>query len=113
MASMAGAWTALVEGFGGMRVSPEGLRFDPQLPDGLTRLAFRLRWHGMRLLVDVTADSVALTLRDGPDAQLDLVLAGETITLTTAEPVVRPWRRRPPLLPRPTQPTGRAPAQRG
>jgi alpha,alpha-trehalose phosphorylase len=112
MASMAGAWGVLVDGFGGMSIVDEQLRLDPQLPGGMTSLAFRLRWHGMRLLVEVTTDEVRLVLRDGPDASIDLLVAGEPVHLTAAEPVVRPWTRREPLLPRPPQPAGREPDTR-
>src|SRR2546421_4115632 len=40
MASLAGAWTALVAGFGGMRLENSSLCFSPRLPDALRRLAF-------------------------------------------------------------------------
>ena len=42
IASLAGAWTALVGGFGGMRADASGLSFSPKLPPGLARLSFRL-----------------------------------------------------------------------
>ena len=48
MASLAGAWTALVAGFGGLRDDEGILSIDPQLPDGISRLRFRLRWRGFR-----------------------------------------------------------------
>ncbi len=112
MASLAGSWIALVDGFGGFRLRGEQLVLDPQLPERLNRLTFRMRWHGMRLLVEVDRTQVRLSLRDGPDASLDLLLAGEQIHLTADQPVVRPWTRRQPLLPRPPQPPGREPAVR-
>jgi trehalose/maltose hydrolase-like predicted phosphorylase len=78
----------------------------------MTRLAFRFHWHGMRVRVEVTGTEVRVELRDGPDAALDLLVAGEGVRVTADEPVVRPWRRRPPILPRPPQPTGREPDSR-
>ena len=109
LASMAGAWSALVDGFGGMSIEGTTFSVDPQLPDGMTRLAFRVHWHGMRVLVEVTGAEVRVELRDGPDASMDLLVAGEAVHLTADEPVVRPWTRRAPLLPRPPQPAGREP----
>jgi trehalose/maltose hydrolase-like predicted phosphorylase len=109
MASMAGAWSALVDGFGGMAIEGSTLSIDPQLPDGMTRLAFRFHWHGMRVLVEVTGTEVRVALRDGADAVVELLVGGERVRLSVDEPVVRPWRRRPPLLPRPPQPPGREP----
>ena len=38
IASMAGTWTAVVVGFGGMRCDSTGLRFAPRLPPALSRL---------------------------------------------------------------------------
>jgi trehalose/maltose hydrolase-like predicted phosphorylase len=113
MASMAGSWGALVEGFGGLRVQGEELTLDPQLPDGLTRLAFRLRWQGMRLSVEITGEQVRLDLRDGEQASMQLRLAGELVELVRDAPLARPWTRREPLLPRPAQPPGREPDGRG
>ena len=52
MASLAGAWTALVAGFGGLRDDEDVLALDPQLPEEITRLCFRLRWKGFRVIVD-------------------------------------------------------------
>ena len=71
MASLAGAWTALVAGFGGLRDDEGVLALDPHLPDGISRLRFRLRWKGFRLTVDVDHDEVTYTLRDGPGRWAD------------------------------------------
>ena len=61
-----GAWTALVGGFGGLRDDEGVLSLDPQLPSGITRLRFRLRWREFRVTVEVRHDTVTYTLRDGP-----------------------------------------------
>jgi alpha,alpha-trehalose phosphorylase len=42
IASLAGTWIALVNGFGGMRDDGRALAFAPRLPDGLTSLAFSI-----------------------------------------------------------------------
>ncbi len=112
MASLAGTWSALVDGFGGLRVRGERLTLDPQLPAGLTRLTFRMRWHGMRLQVQITGSEVRLSLRDGTEGTLSLLLVGEEVEVEAGAPVTRPWTRRPPLLPRPVQPVGRDPHPR-
>ena len=41
IASLAGAWSAVVNGFGGMRDNEGRLSFAPRLPPALTRLSFR------------------------------------------------------------------------
>ncbi len=112
IASLAGAWTALVAGFGGLRDDGGVLDLDPHLPDGIACLRFRLRWKGFRLTVDANHTDVTYTLRDGPDAALSIRHAGRAVTLTSAAPSTLPVRRRIPLLPTPQQPPGREPARR-
>jgi alpha,alpha-trehalose phosphorylase len=110
MASLAGAWTALVAGFGGLRDDEGVLALNPQLPDGLTRLRFRLRWRGFRLTVDVDHSEVVYTLRDGPDGEMTIRHAGDDVKLDTREPRTIAIRPRRALLPPPPQPRGREPA---
>ncbi len=114
MASLAGAWSTVVEGFGGLREHGSLLGFDPQLPAGIERLTFRLRRQGLRLLVEVTHDEIRCTLRDGTQGgSMALLLDGERVEVTTDNPVTRPLTPCTPLLPRPTQPPGREPAPHG
>jgi trehalose/maltose hydrolase-like predicted phosphorylase len=112
MASLAGAWIALVAGFGGLRDDEGVLALDPHLPDSLSRLRFRLRWREFRITVDATHDEVTYTLRDGPDSALHIRHAGADLTLTTREPTVVDVQPRKSLLPPPPQPPGRAPTHR-
>lgn len=112
MAALAGAWTALVGGFGGLRDDDGVLSLDPALPEGIRRLRFRLRWREFRLTVDVTHPKVTYTLRDGPDDTLTIRHAGEERELRTDSPTTVKLHRREPLLPAPQQPPGRAPTHR-
>ena len=112
LAALAGGWTALVAGFGGLRDDDGVLSLDPALPEGIRGLRFRLRWHGFRLTVHATHTKVTYTLRDGPDGELTIRHAGDELLLTTSEPSTVPARRREPLLPPPPQPPGRAPTHR-
>jgi len=109
IASLAGAWTALVAGFGGMRLKHSSLSFAPRLPEALVRLAFRLVFHGCRLRVEVTATEATYLLLDG--SPLKVRHHGEEILLPVNGAVTRPI---PPVKagPRPTQPPGRAPIPR-
>jgi alpha,alpha-trehalose phosphorylase len=109
MASLAGAWLALVAGFGGMRVQNGSLRFSPRLPDELERLAFRLLFQDRRISIEVTATAATYRLLDGPP--LTVHHHGEKITLSLDEPCTQFI---PPIQagPRPSQPAGREPARR-
>ena len=88
IASLAGTWTALVAGFGGMRWDEGGLRFTPRLPAGLGRLAFTLRFLGRCLRVEVTPDRATYTLRSGPP--LTLRHHGTELTVREGAPAGRP-----------------------
>ncbi len=112
MASLAGAWTAIVGGFGGLRDDEGILSIDPQLPDGISRLRFRLRWRGFRVTVDANHSDVTYTLRDGGGGELTIRHAGEELALNTEKPTTVAVRKRPPLLPPPQQPPGREPMHR-
>ena len=112
MASLAGAWTALVAGFGGLRDDDGVLSLDPQLPTGISRLRFRLRWKDFRLTVDVNHENVTYTVRDGPHAALTIRHAGEELELSTHDASTVALRKRKPLLPEPKQPLGREPLRR-
>ena len=120
VASLAGAWLALVAGFGGFRDHGGLPSFDPALPPGTDRLRFRLLWRGLRVVVDV-GEAATYSLErpsgapegedEGP-ATLTVLHAGEEVRLTSAAPTTVALRAREPLLPAPPQPPGRAPAGR-
>ncbi|MGN9774858.1 glycoside hydrolase family 65 protein [Micromonospora sp. H33] len=113
LASLAGAWLALVQGFGGLRDDRGVLSFDPRLPTAIRRLAFCLRWHGHRLSVTLTADAARYELPDaGPDTTVELWHHGEQVRLTGGGVVTR---RMPPIPdpgPEPPSPPHRRPARR-
>lgn len=112
MASLAGAWVALVFGFGGLRDTDGELSFDPQLPSAISRLRFTIRWRGLRLGVDISPDEATYSLRDGPNASLTFRHGDDTVTVDTSAPVTRKIEKRKAALPRPEQPPGREPMSR-
>ncbi|MCV7416215.1 glycoside hydrolase family 65 protein [Mycolicibacterium litorale] len=112
MASLAGAWTALVAGFGGLRDDEGVLSLNPHLPGGIRCLRFRLRWRDFRVTVQVNHDDVTYTLRDGPHGTLTIRHADRELTLTTQAPTTVSIEPCKPLLPLPPQPPGREPLRR-
>jgi alpha,alpha-trehalose phosphorylase len=112
MASLAGTWTALVAGFGGLRDDEGVLSIDPHLPDGISRLRFRLRWRGFRLTVDANHKVVTYIVRDGPDSEMTIRHAGQDLVLNTHAPTSVEIQPCKPMLPPPQQPPGREPIRR-
>ncbi len=109
MASLGGAWLALVAGFGGFRDHSGVPSFDPVLPEGLTRLRFSLLWRGIRLTVDVEQHQVTYSIQDDAPSTLLVKHRDEEIHITAHEPAVHRLLPRSPLLPAPEPPPGREP----
>ncbi|MFI7245366.1 glycoside hydrolase family 65 protein [Streptomyces qinglanensis] len=109
IASLAGAWIALVAGFGGMRLRHGMLDFSPLLPEQLSRLAFTVQVRGRRLRVEIRSRTAVYTLLEGEP--LELCHCGGEFTLSAGEPQTHQVRR-PPPRPEPSPPPGRHPARR-
>jgi alpha,alpha-trehalose phosphorylase len=109
IASLAGAWVALVGGFAGLRHWAGQVSFAPRLPEGLNRLAFSLMLRGQRLRVEVTQTRARYLLADG--APLKISHHGTALTLEAGQPQDLPIAAAP-MRPRPSQPPGREPARR-
>jgi alpha,alpha-trehalose phosphorylase len=109
LASLAGAWIALVMGFAGMRDQGEVLAFAPRLPDALTRLCFSVLYRGRCLHVDIDSQQATYALKRGAGT-FRVTHHGEPLTVGR-EPVSGAipgaLARRPP-----SQPAGREPRRR-
>lgn len=60
--SMAGTWLSLVKGFGGMKVTAEGLTFNPQLPNQWDSYSFRVGHRGK--LIEVIVNNEGHTVKE-------------------------------------------------
>ncbi len=110
MASLAGAWIALVSGFGGMRLQSGSLTFTPRIPEALKRLSFHLLFRGSRLRIEVRTKEATYRLLAGSPLKVyhygEELLVGMDEVITRSIPDIHPG-------PRPKQPPGRAPLPRG
>src|SRR5262249_58071617 len=70
IASLAGAWVALVGGFAGLRHGAGQVSFAPRLPAGLNRLAVSLMLRGQRLRVEVSQARARYLLADRAPLQI-------------------------------------------
>ena len=84
LASLAGAWLAVVAGFGGLRDHDEVLALSPRLPPQLTRLRFSLVYRGRHIRVDIGPEEARYELRSG--GAVRLLHHGMPITLEPARP---------------------------
>jgi len=109
IASLAGAWVALVNGFAGLRHWDGTVSFAPRLPEGISRLAFNLLIRGMRLRVEINHSSARYLLEDG--GSLDIVHHGKRVKLAAEKAQECPVPAISPR-PRPSQPPGREPIRR-
>ncbi|MFC8079739.1 glycoside hydrolase family 65 protein [Streptomyces sp. NPDC057307] len=110
IASLAGTWTALVAGFGGMRHHGDRLDFSPRLPEQISRLAFTVQFRGRHLRVEITPTTATYTLPTGDPLKIhhygDLVTVHGGVTEARAIPaVIAP--------PTPDYPPGRRPNAAG
>ncbi|HXT89409.1 MAG TPA: glycosyl hydrolase family 65 protein, partial [Trebonia sp.] len=105
IASLAGAWTALVSGFGGMRVANGQLCFAPKIPPGIIGLSFRMRYRGRIVLVSVRDHATTYSLLEGDP--LEIKHYGDPVTISDKELTLDAPPRVP--LPPPSQPAGRIP----
>jgi alpha,alpha-trehalose phosphorylase len=109
LASLAGAWMALVAGFGGMRAHDGGLWFAPRIPEDLPRMAFRLVYRARRLRVEIRPGEATYELLAGEPIVVHH--HGAQLELTQGAPVTR---RLPPApeVAEVRQPPGREPRRR-
>ena len=70
VAALGGAWMITVLGFAGLRLLPDALAIDPQLPAGWSSLEFACQWRGRLLRFHLKQDE-----------------QGSTVTLETGEPM--------------------------
>jgi alpha,alpha-trehalose phosphorylase len=85
VASAAGAWMALVFGFGGVRDFDGQLTIDPRLPSRYERLEFRLRFHDRQIRVGLSHTDERYTLVEGEP--LEVTIRGEAHLLVPDSPL--------------------------
>jgi alpha,alpha-trehalose phosphorylase len=109
LAALAGAWTAIVAGFGGLRLRNGVPHFAPRLPRSLPGLSFTVAVRGQVIRVAIASESATYTLVEG--SALEIGHHGQVLTVFAGEPAALPV----PSLPRqtpPRQPVHREPARR-
>lgn len=91
IASAGGVWTALVQGFAGMRdgaTNGDGRRlsFDPRLPAHWGGLRFKLQWRGSRVAVSLEPGLIRFELVEG-ERRVPVRVRGEEYLVAPGAPV--------------------------
>jgi len=84
--SMAGTWLAIVEGFGGMRISEGKVFLNPLIPVNWQSYSFHARFRGILFEVKVTKDLV--TVNNVSDKTLPITLCGKEYQINGSEKVI-------------------------
>ncbi|MFT4166870.1 MAG: glycosyl hydrolase family 65 protein [Microlunatus sp.] len=89
IASAAGTWSTLVNGFGGLQIeNGELVLYRPWIPAEWEGLSYRVSWRGLRLRAHATHTEVRLQL-DGPAGEeLSLTFDGQPHRLATGSEMV-------------------------
>jgi maltose phosphorylase len=77
--SMAGTWLAIVEGFGGMRVSGGNLHLNPLIPGKWKSYSFHARFRGVLFEAGITHDDITILNLSGKP--LVIYVSGEEYTI--------------------------------
>jgi len=70
--SMAGTWLAIVEGFGGMRISGNLVKIQPLIPDKWDSYSFHARFRGALFTVKVTCREAVIRNLSDRDLQFEI-----------------------------------------
>lgn len=82
-ANMGGCYMAIVNGFAGVYIGKDGFRMAPELPEAWTGLSFNQVFRGSLLHIAVTREGTEVSLREGPDAEIEVY--GKKISLKAGE----------------------------
>lgn len=94
IASAAGTWAVLVNGFGGLRVDHGKLSINPWVPDDWQAVKYRITWRGLHLAIEATREEVTITASADAGQTLEVTVHDQVVTLeagttvTTASPAV-------------------------
>ncbi len=80
-ACAAGAWLALVRGIGGTIIDCDGVKIEPHMIPWWKEVRYSLHWHGQKLSVRLTNESVTVSAAGKNSGEIALTLCGEACRL--------------------------------
>jgi maltose phosphorylase len=84
--SMAGTWMSIVEGFAGMRVRNNQLRFNPFLPKQWNAFSFTIGFRGVQLNVKIVVGQITIT--NNSEQPLEVYIFNESYSIPKGERVI-------------------------
>jgi len=84
--SMAGTWMSIVEGFAGMRVRNNQLRFSPFLPKQWNAFSFTIGFRGVQLSIKITMGQIGVT--NNSEQTLEVYIFNEPYSIPKGERVI-------------------------
>ena len=84
-AAIGGLWQAMVFGFAGLQVMPDGLSFTPHMLRHWESLSFPLEWQRRKLQMTIEKERVRVTVRGSEPLKVHLTGSGETLALPDRE----------------------------
>ncbi|OGV55060.1 MAG: beta-phosphoglucomutase [Lentisphaerae bacterium GWF2_50_93] len=90
ISSMAGSWTNIVSGFGGMSVTDECIIFNPILPEAWKDYSFRITYQGSVIQVKVDRKQSCYQVLHGKDVKArikgkDYIISGKSLSVPLDE----------------------------
>ncbi|OPA79155.1 family 65 glycosyl hydrolase [Paenibacillus selenitireducens] len=92
LANMGGTWMAIVYGFAGMRLKESGLSLAPTIPASWERYAFRIRYRGRLMQIQIDKDGIQLELLEGEE--LTILMYDKQANLKVDQPVQKSLERK-------------------
>jgi len=84
--SMAGTWMSIVEGFAGMRVRNNQLRFNPFLPKQWNAFSFTIGFRGVQLNVKIAVGQITIT--NNSEQTLEVYIFNESYSIPKGECII-------------------------
>jgi maltose phosphorylase len=83
--SMAGTWLAIVEGFGGMKITDDQLFFDPVLPRTWKSLSFTIHFRGH--ILDIRIERTKIRIQDLENRQMRIHIGKKPHSIKKGQPL--------------------------
>jgi trehalose/maltose hydrolase-like predicted phosphorylase len=87
IAALGGLWQAVVFGFAGLSLRPDGLHLDPHLPATWRALRFGVQWRGRRLRIEIRRGSLRVAAHLECGRPMTLGVRGAARRLSRGRPV--------------------------